>query len=256
LIDFFCLSTECKDFFAKSLFVVGEFGGNDYNAPLFAGQGLEMAYKFMPDVIQGISDGVEVALCLLVQCNVDCRERYGYDHDCLCVLQALIAEGAVDLIVPGVMPTGCFPVYLNMLEEPTDGYGTRTGCVRRFNTFSWVHNSHLKAALEKLRAKHPNVRIMYGDYYTPVIQFMLHPEKFGELFNSRCCYPFFSFPHRCLNVESTVNIESTISYCLKIHTYYNWIVWISVDVTRSPIEHCNIKCEFKISLSSFVFKLF
>jgi phospholipase/lecithinase/hemolysin len=108
----------------------------------------------------------------------------GSNCKCLCAVQALIAEGAVDLIVPGVMPTGCFPVYLNMLEEPKDGYGERSGCVRRFNTFSWVHNAHLKAMLEKLRAKHPNVRIIYGDYYTPVIQFMLQPEKFGEFLNS------------------------------------------------------------------------
>jgi hypothetical protein len=68
LIDFSCLSAECKDFFAKSLFVVGEFGGNDYNAPLFAGKGLEMVYKFMPDVIQGISEGVEVPRLLICAC--------------------------------------------------------------------------------------------------------------------------------------------------------------------------------------------
>jgi hypothetical protein len=48
--------------------VVGEFGGNDYNAPLFAGKGLEMVYKFMPDVIQGISEGVEVAHLLICSC--------------------------------------------------------------------------------------------------------------------------------------------------------------------------------------------
>ncbi|XBI65179.1 hypothetical protein VPH35_045096 [Triticum aestivum] len=153
LKPFFCNGTkeECKEFYANSLFVVGEFGGNDYNAPLFAGKGLSEAYKFMPDVIQGISDGVE----------------------------ELIAEGAVDLIVPGVMPTGCFPVYLNMLDMPAHEYGARSGCIRQYNTFSWVHNAHLKRALEKLRPKHPNVRIIYGDYYTPVVQFMLQPEKFG-----------------------------------------------------------------------------
>jgi hypothetical protein len=48
--------------------VVGEFGGNDYNAPLFAGKGLEMVYKFMPDVIQGISEGVEVPRLLICAC--------------------------------------------------------------------------------------------------------------------------------------------------------------------------------------------
>lgn len=53
---------ECDEFYANSLFVVGEFGGNDYNAPLFAGKGLEEAYKFMPDVIQAISDGIEVEI--------------------------------------------------------------------------------------------------------------------------------------------------------------------------------------------------
>ena len=42
--------------------MVGEFGGNDYNAPLFAGMGIPEAYKFMPDVIQGISDGIEVGV--------------------------------------------------------------------------------------------------------------------------------------------------------------------------------------------------
>jgi hypothetical protein len=62
------VSEECKDFFAKSLFVVGEFGGNDYNAPLFAGKDLKDAYQLMPHVVQGISDGVEVLtfLSLLV----------------------------------------------------------------------------------------------------------------------------------------------------------------------------------------------
>ncbi|KAI4972153.1 hypothetical protein ZWY2020_003078 [Hordeum vulgare] len=102
----FCNSTqECKDFFAKSLFVVGELGGNDYNAPLFAGKDLREAYNLMPHVVQGISDGVE----------------------------QLIAEGAKDLIVPGVMPSGCFPVYLSMYVDPKEGYG-HASCLKRFNT--------------------------------------------------------------------------------------------------------------------------
>ncbi|KAK3156494.1 hypothetical protein QOZ80_2AG0108000 [Eleusine coracana subsp. coracana] len=210
LKPFFCNSTkECKDFFAKSLFVVGEFGGNDYNAPLFAGQGLEMAYKFMPDVIQGISDGVE----------------------------ALIAEGAVDLIVPGVMPTGCFPVYLNMLEEPVDGYGARSGCVRRFNTFSWVHNAHLKAALEKLRAKHPNVRIIYGDYYTPVIQFMLQPEKFGfDKQLPRACCGAPSTPEKAaynFNVTAKCG-EPGATACADPTTHWSWD---GIHLTEAAYRH-------------------
>jgi hypothetical protein len=60
-----CDSSDCKEFFAESLFVVGEFGGNDYNALLFAGKDLKEAYKLMPHVIQGISDAVEVNITVL-----------------------------------------------------------------------------------------------------------------------------------------------------------------------------------------------
>jgi len=56
---------------------VGEFGGNDYNAPLFAGKDLKEAYKLMPHVIQGISDGIEVRIAsslvfgmLIVDCSL------------------------------------------------------------------------------------------------------------------------------------------------------------------------------------------
>ncbi|XP_040376517.1 GDSL esterase/lipase At5g45910-like [Oryza brachyantha] len=199
LKPFFCNSTkaECDEFYANSLFVVGEFGGNDYNAPLFAGKGLEEAYKFMPDVIQAISDGIE----------------------------QLIAEGARELIVPGVMPTGCFPVYLNMLDEPADGYGSKSGCVRRYNTFSWVHNVHLKRALEKLRPKYPNVRIIYGDYYTPVIQFMLQPEKFGfyKQLPRACCGAPGSVAKAAYNFNVTAKCgEPGATACDDPTTHWSW----------------------------------
>ncbi|WOL12419.1 protein trichome birefringence-like 31 [Canna indica] len=50
-----CGSTqECKDYFSKSLFVVGEFGGNDYSTPIFAGRSLTQAYALVPKVIRAI----------------------------------------------------------------------------------------------------------------------------------------------------------------------------------------------------------
>lgn len=92
----------------------------------------------------------------------------------------MIAEGAVELVVPGVLPIGCFPVYLALFHKTEDKYGPRSGCLRHFNTLSWVHNSMLQRAVERLRSKHPAVRIIYADYYTPAIQFVLQPQKFGE----------------------------------------------------------------------------
>jgi hypothetical protein len=133
---------------------VGEFGGNDYNSPLFAFQPLEEVHKFVPDIVDSIGEGIE----------------------------KLIAEGAVELVVPGVLPIGCFPVYLSIFRKQADGYGGKSGCIKDLNTLSWVHNVALQRKIAQLREKHAGagVRIMYADYYTPAIQFVLHAEKWGK----------------------------------------------------------------------------
>ncbi|KQK03300.1 GDSL esterase/lipase At5g45910 [Brachypodium distachyon] len=154
---------ECKDLFRRSLFIVGEFGGNDYNSPLFAFQPLEEVHKFVPDVVNSIGEGIE----------------------------KLIAEGAVELVVPGVLPIGCFPVYLSIFKKQPEMYGPRSGCIRDLNTLSWVHNVALQRKIAELRKKHAGagVRIIYADYYTPAIQFVLHAEKWGFLRQTprACC---------------------------------------------------------------------
>ncbi|XP_020098052.1 GDSL esterase/lipase At5g45910-like [Ananas comosus] len=184
---------ECRDFFGRSLFIVGEFGGNDYNSPLFAGRGMEEAHSIIPHVVESISSAVE----------------------------KLIAEGAVELVVPGVLPIGCFPVYLALFHKTEDKYGPRSGCLRHFNTLSWVHNSMLQRAVERLRSKHPAVRIIYADYYTPAIQFVLQPQKFGFL---------QQLPRACCGTgEGTYNFNLTAKCgdpgavaCADPTTHWSW----------------------------------
>ncbi|TVT97693.1 hypothetical protein EJB05_57049 [Eragrostis curvula] len=146
---------ECRELFRRSLFVVGEFGGNDYAAAIFAFRPLEEVHEFVPHIVDSIGRGVE----------------------------KLIAEGAVDLVVPGVLPTGCFPLYLSTFRNPDqpEAYGPRSGCIKGLNTLSWVHNAMLQRKVAELRTKYPGVRIVYADYYTPAIQFVLHAEKWGFL---------------------------------------------------------------------------
>ncbi|RRT56875.1 hypothetical protein B296_00019275 [Ensete ventricosum] len=43
-----------------SLFVVGEFGGNDYNTAIFAGRSMAQVNSYVPIVIRAIRLGVEV----------------------------------------------------------------------------------------------------------------------------------------------------------------------------------------------------
>ncbi|CAD6240587.1 unnamed protein product [Miscanthus lutarioriparius] len=145
---------ECRELFRRSLFVVGEFGGNDYGSTIFSFRPLEEVHALVPHVVGAIARGVE----------------------------ELIAEGAVDLVVPGLLPTGCFPMFLSTFsDKPAAAYGPRSGCVKELNTLSWVHNAALQRKVEELRARHPAVRIVYADYYTPAIQFILHAEEYGML---------------------------------------------------------------------------
>ena len=60
LSDHAKLDAECNDYLGTSLFVVGEFGGNDYTTPIFAGRSMWEVYTFVPRVVQAIAHGVEV----------------------------------------------------------------------------------------------------------------------------------------------------------------------------------------------------
>ncbi|KAM3348029.1 hypothetical protein ACQJBY_021749 [Aegilops geniculata] len=153
---------ECRDLFRRSLFIVGEFGGNDYAAALGAFLPVQKVHTFVPHIVDSIGKGIE----------------------------KLIAEGAVELVVPGVLPIGCLPVYLSIfLKQQPEMYGPRSGCIKDLNTLSWVHNALLQRKIAELRKKHPGVRIMYADYYTAVTQFVLHADKWGFLKQTpkTCC---------------------------------------------------------------------
>jgi phospholipase/lecithinase/hemolysin len=63
--------TECKEYFSKSLFLVGEIGGNDYNYAFFKGKTLDDAKTYVPTVAAAVTDATEVttepilSICLL-----------------------------------------------------------------------------------------------------------------------------------------------------------------------------------------------
>ncbi|XP_010915608.1 GDSL esterase/lipase At5g45910 [Elaeis guineensis] len=143
---------ECKDYFGKSLFVVGEIGGNDYHFPLLANRTLEEVRTYVPEVIEKISKTTEI----------------------------LINQGAVDLVLPGSPPSGCFGLLLTLLPSPNkEDYDPRTGCLKKLNALSRYHNKLLRRTVKNLRSKYPEVRIVYADFYEPVIQFVRSPERFG-----------------------------------------------------------------------------
>lgn len=50
----------CREYLSKSLFLFGEFGGNDYNFLLLAGKTIEEIKPYVPTVIDTIKVAAEV----------------------------------------------------------------------------------------------------------------------------------------------------------------------------------------------------
>ncbi|KAF8700789.1 hypothetical protein HU200_034146 [Digitaria exilis] len=88
----------------------------------------------------------------------------------------LIAHGAVHIVVPGILPTGCLPLFLTLF---TDDERDQYGCLKTYNRLTEYHNSMLRKQLQILQGKHRSTRIMYADYYSQVYKMVQQPKKFG-----------------------------------------------------------------------------
>jgi hypothetical protein len=110
-------------------------------------------------------------------------------------LQTLIELGAVELVVPGVLPIGCFPLYLTLYPSWNKDDYDEIGCLKSFNNLSGYHNDLLKQAVSGLQSKHAGVRLIYADFYAQVADMVRSPENFGTYVRRRR-HPIASF-HTC-----------------------------------------------------------
>ncbi|OAY63685.1 GDSL esterase/lipase [Ananas comosus] len=141
-----------RDMMSNSLFLVGEFGVNDYQYFLFLAKNVTDVYSAIPNVTSTISMGIK----------------------------DLIRLGARTLIVPGVFPLGCLPNLLTLFKSERDeDYEPRTGCLKFLNELSTCHNLRLQEELDRLRELHPEVAIIYADYYGAATEIFNFPKKFG-----------------------------------------------------------------------------
>ncbi|KAJ6814430.1 GDSL esterase/lipase-like [Iris pallida] len=152
--------SECTDILGRSLFLVGEIGGNDYNYLFMNGGMLDEIRSSIPKVINTIVSTVT----------------------------ELISLGARTLVVPGNFPIGCVPMYLKKFQsESEDDYDLRTGCIKWLNEFSEYHNSMLLKELDRLRQQHPYATIIYADYYKAALSIYRSPSSFGINVTLRAC---------------------------------------------------------------------
>ncbi|KAL6850134.1 hypothetical protein ACP4OV_020761 [Aristida adscensionis] len=138
--------------FSKSLFIVGEFGANDYIYSFTSNKTIEQTRSYVPVIIDTISDGVE----------------------------RLIHHGAEFVVVADMFPIGCLPAIQTAFASPDKADYDGQGCLKSFNTMvSQYHNSLLRPRVEALRSKYPHTKIVAAEYYQPVIAFLQDPDHFG-----------------------------------------------------------------------------
>ncbi|XP_020528272.1 GDSL esterase/lipase At5g45910-like [Amborella trichopoda] len=154
---------ECKKYMKKSLFLVGEIGGNDYNYAFIAAKRMDELKSLVPHVLKSTMHAVEV----------------------------LIRKGAKNVVVPGNLPIGCLPIYLTLFKKfDRQQYDPQTGCLTYLNDFSIDHNSKLQESIKVMRQRFPHARIMYADYYNAAMRIFKKPESHGftnETPLSACC---------------------------------------------------------------------
>ncbi|GMI63742.1 Guard-cell-enriched GDSL Lipase 2 [Hibiscus trionum] len=157
LLPYLCSSSsDCKLLLRNSLIVMGEIGGNDYKHAFEQGINMEKIRHLVPLVVDIVSSAIN----------------------------ELVELGAVTFLVPGSFPIGCSPDLLTNFQGSNN---PSTGCLTWLNQFSQHHNGLLQKELEKLRNHHPDINIVYADYYNTTMRFYHSPKQFGFKETVKAC---------------------------------------------------------------------
>ncbi|KAJ1685247.1 hypothetical protein LUZ63_016637 [Rhynchospora breviuscula] len=172
--------------------------------------------------------------------------------------ESLLKQGALHIVIPGNFPTGCIPILLTIfasnnkldydnLESKSavarqmlsrsswprlvralqhlsrnSKFGSdNLGCLKEYNTIGVDHDMKLKEMVAQLQNKYPQAKIIYADYYEPVIQFLQNPTKFGFTVNDPlqiCCGGGGPYNY---NPNATCG-QPGVPACSNPSTYINW----------------------------------
>ncbi|XP_019106248.2 GDSL esterase/lipase At1g31550 isoform X2 [Beta vulgaris subsp. vulgaris] len=147
MVDYFAI----KERLQKSLVLMGEIGGNDFNGPFYQGKSIQEVCKLIPGVVKTIKDAIE----------------------------EVISFGATNIVVPGNFPIGCVPLYLVKFATNDTSKYDELECLKDYNDFSKFYNQQLLQAIQQLQQVHPDVAIVYADYYSALISVIINAPQLG-----------------------------------------------------------------------------
>ncbi|KVH97051.1 Lipase, GDSL [Cynara cardunculus var. scolymus] len=123
--------------------------------------------------------------------------------------------------VSGNLPIGCSAAYLTIFYDSDKvQYDNSTGCIIRLNRFAEYHNELLQTELTQIREVHPEVNIIYADYYNAAMQFFRSPNKYGFTNGAlkACCGGGGPFNYN----PSIACADPSSNSCAQPDTYFNW----------------------------------
>ncbi|KAJ8548122.1 hypothetical protein K7X08_021358 [Anisodus acutangulus] len=106
---------------------MGEWGGNDYYNCFFQNKQIPEVKTYVPNVVAGIMRGIK----------------------------DLIQQGATRVLVPGIYPLGCLPLYLTSFPDNNTSAYDNLGCLRNYDDFASYHNRYTNRAIANLQP-HPS----------------------------------------------------------------------------------------------------
>ncbi|GJZ81358.1 SGNH hydrolase-type esterase domain-containing protein [Tanacetum coccineum] len=184
--------SECRNLIGSSLILMGEIGGNDYIYGLVAGKHIDDVKQLVPLVIDTIVSAIN----------------------------ELIEMGARTIVIPGNFPIGCSSLLLTTSGSQKKEYDPTTGCLIELNEFIEYHHDLLQMKLNQIREFHPDVNVIYADYYNASMQIYRSPDKFGFKNGAlkACCGGGGPF-----NYNSSAECGSaSATMCDQPDTYVSW----------------------------------
>ncbi|KAK2407842.1 GDSL esterase/lipase [Trifolium repens] len=144
-------ATKCGDYFQKSLFFVGEIGGNDILSHVLTNKPVTQIREIVPLMVEEIAN----------------------------TASALIEEGVTELAIPGNFPIGCNAAFLSIVDSKKKEDYDEFGCLIAYNTLAEYFNEQLKNVIDTLRKNNPQAKIIYFDYYNDAKCLYQAPQQYG-----------------------------------------------------------------------------
>ncbi|XP_070036779.1 GDSL esterase/lipase At5g03980-like isoform X4 [Nicotiana tomentosiformis] len=189
MIDFI----ECSEDLKKALFLVGEIGGNEFNYGLLQGKPMEELRAMVHEVVQTIINAVKT----------------------------IIGFGAVRIVIPGNFPIGCIPNLLTTFLTNNSTAYDDNHCLKDLNDLAILYNHHLQKAIQELKKGHPNITLVYGDYYNAYLWLLQNAANLGFDKNSlqkACCGIGGDYNYDLHNQCGAIGVP----VCIDPSTYISW----------------------------------